>query len=297
MLDATKDPRLAGQQEEPKPVSNPQSITHRTQSPRDRAKPNNGPRISPPNNGTRNSPPGSFFKPGRSPRFGQREPKSKPRRGDRSSSPRRQRSLSPPRKSFRRSCSPLSPPRRSSFRRSPSPRPNRRRSPSPPSRSRRAPSPPPRKTPPRRSPPDGKGDRRIRQDAVPPPRRSPHDGKDDRRNAVDPPRRSPHDGKDDRRNAAPPQNPRRILDQEIKDRLKRPQLGFSVDLEINDYPREYRRKATSHELISQINRSANVDIKVRGVYIPPGREPTHGDKKLYLVTLFRYYFLRRFLVY
>uniref|UniRef100_A0A7S2MDB2 RNA helicase n=2 Tax=Octactis speculum TaxID=3111310 RepID=A0A7S2MDB2_9STRA len=54
------------------------------------------------------------------------------------------------------------------------------------------------------------------------------------------------------------------------------------DLVINDYPQKARWKITHRETIDDVSEKFSVAIISRGGYIPPGKKPKEGERKLYL---------------
>lgn len=57
---------------------------------------------------------------------------------------------------------------------------------------------------------------------------------------------------------------------------------FEEELEINDFPQQLRYRICSRDAVAQVQEFADVGISVKGTHYPPGREPKHGDRKLYL---------------
>jgi len=57
---------------------------------------------------------------------------------------------------------------------------------------------------------------------------------------------------------------------------------FYDELDINDYPPEARLKSTSRDAILRISEDTGAAIISRGVFVPPGRQPPPGEKRLYL---------------
>lgn len=58
---------------------------------------------------------------------------------------------------------------------------------------------------------------------------------------------------------------------------------FCEELEINDYPQHARWKVTHRREMSHIMEMTDVAITSRGSYIPAGRKPAAGERKLYLL--------------
>ncbi|ESO04659.1 hypothetical protein HELRODRAFT_187002 [Helobdella robusta] len=61
-----------------------------------------------------------------------------------------------------------------------------------------------------------------------------------------------------------------------------PTKRYEEELEINDFPQTARWKVTSREALSQISEFSDAGITVRGIYIPPNKDPKEGERKLYL---------------
>ena len=62
------------------------------------------------------------------------------------------------------------------------------------------------------------------------------------------------------------------------------QMGeFSDEIEINDYPQQARWKVTHKASIQSILEMADIAVTTRGSYIPAGRKPPPGVRKLYLL--------------
>ena len=57
---------------------------------------------------------------------------------------------------------------------------------------------------------------------------------------------------------------------------------FEEELEINDFPQQARWRVTSKEAIAMISEYSEAGITVRGTFFPPGKEPSLGERKLYL---------------
>jgi len=57
---------------------------------------------------------------------------------------------------------------------------------------------------------------------------------------------------------------------------------FAEELEINDYPQQARWKVTHKDALSAITEFTGAAITTRGSYVPPGRPPAPGERKLYL---------------
>ncbi|XP_048480001.1 probable ATP-dependent RNA helicase DDX46 isoform X1 [Plutella xylostella] len=57
---------------------------------------------------------------------------------------------------------------------------------------------------------------------------------------------------------------------------------YETELEINDFPQQARWRVTSKEALAQISEYSEAGITVRGTYVPPGKNPPEGERKLYL---------------
>ncbi|XP_060522677.1 probable ATP-dependent RNA helicase DDX46 [Cylas formicarius] len=57
---------------------------------------------------------------------------------------------------------------------------------------------------------------------------------------------------------------------------------YEEELEINDFPQHARWRVTSKEALAQISEYSEAGITVRGTYVPPGKSPPEGERKLYL---------------
>lgn len=57
---------------------------------------------------------------------------------------------------------------------------------------------------------------------------------------------------------------------------------FEEELEINDFPQQARWKVTSKEALAQISEYSEAGLTVRGTFVPPGKAPPEGERKLYL---------------
>lgn len=57
---------------------------------------------------------------------------------------------------------------------------------------------------------------------------------------------------------------------------------YEEELEINDFPQQARWRVTSKEALAQISEYSEAGITVRGIYIPPGKNPPEGERKLFL---------------
>ncbi|XP_028165550.1 probable ATP-dependent RNA helicase DDX46 isoform X1 [Ostrinia furnacalis] len=57
---------------------------------------------------------------------------------------------------------------------------------------------------------------------------------------------------------------------------------YETELEINDFPQQARWRVTSKEALALISEYSEAGITVRGTYVPPGKQPPEGERKLYL---------------
>ncbi|XP_023313518.1 probable ATP-dependent RNA helicase DDX46 isoform X2 [Trichogramma pretiosum] len=57
---------------------------------------------------------------------------------------------------------------------------------------------------------------------------------------------------------------------------------YEEELEINDFPQQARWRVTSKEALAQISEYSEAGLTVRGTYIPTGKSPPEGERKLYL---------------
>eukprot|EP01126_Amoeba_proteus_P000006 TRINITY_DN0_c0_g1_i8.p1 TRINITY_DN0_c0_g1~~TRINITY_DN0_c0_g1_i8.p1 ORF type:complete len:479 (+),score=131.16 TRINITY_DN0_c0_g1_i8:1593-3029(+) len=57
---------------------------------------------------------------------------------------------------------------------------------------------------------------------------------------------------------------------------------FTDEIEVNDYPSDARRKVTQKDAIEAITELTGCGITTKGLYIPPGRNPPPGIRKIYL---------------
>jgi ATP-dependent RNA helicase DDX46/PRP5 len=60
---------------------------------------------------------------------------------------------------------------------------------------------------------------------------------------------------------------------------------FIEELEINDYPQQARWRVTQKEASESVAELTGAAIIARGSYIPAGRKPNIGERKLYLVRV------------
>ncbi|KAJ2498673.1 pre-mRNA processing RNA-helicase [Coemansia sp. RSA 1972] len=58
--------------------------------------------------------------------------------------------------------------------------------------------------------------------------------------------------------------------------------AFGCELDINDYPKKARWRATNRETLSQVIEQSGAAITMRGIYVPPGKPVPEGERKLYL---------------
>lgn len=58
---------------------------------------------------------------------------------------------------------------------------------------------------------------------------------------------------------------------------------FTDELEINDYPQQARWKVTQKEASDSVAELTGAAIIARGSFVPAGRKPNPGERKLYLV--------------
>ncbi|KAJ2848566.1 pre-mRNA processing RNA-helicase, partial [Coemansia brasiliensis] len=57
---------------------------------------------------------------------------------------------------------------------------------------------------------------------------------------------------------------------------------YGCELDINDYPKKARWRATNRETLSQIIEQSGAAITMRGIFVPPGKPVPEGERKLYL---------------
>ncbi|KAI9281135.1 P-loop containing nucleoside triphosphate hydrolase protein [Sporodiniella umbellata] len=57
---------------------------------------------------------------------------------------------------------------------------------------------------------------------------------------------------------------------------------FTEEIEINDFPQKAKWRVTNKDQISQITEITGAAITTRGTYIPVGKQPAGGERKLYL---------------
>uniref|UniRef100_S4RU57 Probable ATP-dependent RNA helicase DDX46 n=1 Tax=Petromyzon marinus TaxID=7757 RepID=S4RU57_PETMA len=70
----------------------------------------------------------------------------------------------------------------------------------------------------------------------------------------------------------------RVEQEKQADKVRR----YEEELEINDFPQTARWKVTSKEALAQISEYSEAAITIRGSYFAPGKEPTDGERKIYL---------------
>ncbi|EGT56138.1 hypothetical protein CAEBREN_02977 [Caenorhabditis brenneri] len=58
---------------------------------------------------------------------------------------------------------------------------------------------------------------------------------------------------------------------------------FEEEWDINDFPQQVRYKICSRESVGHVAELAEVGISVRGVHVPPGKEPKNGERRLHLL--------------
>jgi ATP-dependent RNA helicase DDX46/PRP5 len=62
-------------------------------------------------------------------------------------------------------------------------------------------------------------------------------------------------------------------------------LKPTAELEVNDYPQLVRWKLTKKESIEGAIGHDDVEVLIRGTFVPPGRKPQDGDRKLHLLII------------
>lgn len=60
---------------------------------------------------------------------------------------------------------------------------------------------------------------------------------------------------------------------------------FEEELEINDYPQQARWRITQKEAIESVSELTGAAVIARGSFVPAGRKPNPGERKLYLVRI------------
>ena len=60
------------------------------------------------------------------------------------------------------------------------------------------------------------------------------------------------------------------------------QKKYEEELEINEFPQQARWRITSKETLAQVGEFSEAGITVRGTYVPTGKSPPEGERKLYL---------------
>ncbi|KAJ1837937.1 pre-mRNA processing RNA-helicase, partial [Coemansia sp. RSA 2708] len=58
--------------------------------------------------------------------------------------------------------------------------------------------------------------------------------------------------------------------------------AFGCELDINDYPKKARWRATNRETLSQVIEQSGAAITMRGIFVPPGKPVPEGERKLHL---------------
>ncbi|CAH1135794.1 unnamed protein product [Ceutorhynchus assimilis] len=71
-------------------------------------------------------------------------------------------------------------------------------------------------------------------------------------------------------------------DDKIDDDSEQTFRKYEEELEINDFPQQARWRVTSKEALAQISEYSEAGITVRGTYVPTGKPPPDGERKLYL---------------
>lgn len=59
-------------------------------------------------------------------------------------------------------------------------------------------------------------------------------------------------------------------------------LKYTDEIEINSFPQQIRFRITTREVLDDIGEFSEAYITVRGLYVPQGREPKEGEKRLFL---------------
>ncbi|XP_071951995.1 probable ATP-dependent RNA helicase DDX46 [Antedon mediterranea] len=72
------------------------------------------------------------------------------------------------------------------------------------------------------------------------------------------------------------------IEEEVVEEQKETCKKYEEELQINDFPQTARWKVTSKENLAQIQDYSDAGITIRGTFIPPGKEPKEGERKLYL---------------
>merc|ERR1711871_1238348 len=71
---------------------------------------------------------------------------------------------------------------------------------------------------------------------------------------------------------------------QVKSTKTAPASGtFTMELEINDYPAQARKKATIKSVLDQICDGTGCNVISRGNYYPPGKKPPEGERALFLL--------------
>ena len=59
-------------------------------------------------------------------------------------------------------------------------------------------------------------------------------------------------------------------------------LKYTDEIEINSFPQQIRFRVTTRDVLDDIGEFSEAYITVRGLFVPPGREPKEGEKRLFL---------------
>ena len=59
-------------------------------------------------------------------------------------------------------------------------------------------------------------------------------------------------------------------------------LKYTDEIEINSFPQQIRFRVTTRDVLDDIGEFSEAYITVRGLYVPQGREPKEGEKRLFL---------------
>eukprot|EP00955_Chlamydomonas_euryale_P053852 355627-Chlamydomonas_euryale.AAC.8 len=63
----------------------------------------------------------------------------------------------------------------------------------------------------------------------------------------------------------------------------RPAVHFEAELEVNDFPQHARWKVMHRETINDIAELTGCALITKGVYVPPGKQPPPGERKIFLL--------------
>mmetsp|Transcript_2454 Transcript_2454/g.5611 ORF Transcript_2454/g.5611 Transcript_2454/m.5611 type:complete len:1394 (-) Transcript_2454:333-4514(-) len=58
---------------------------------------------------------------------------------------------------------------------------------------------------------------------------------------------------------------------------------YEAELEINDFPQHSRWKVTHRDTVNMIGETTGAALITKGVYVPPGKQPPEGERKIYLL--------------